>query len=226
MLTHLRPTSLPIVILISGNGSNLQAIIDAIKNNALPVTIRAVISNRAEAFGLIRAQKEGISTELIEQTKYSTRQAFDTELQQRIDKYQPALVVLAGFMRILTDAFVDHYRGKIINIHPSLLPAFRGLNTHQRAIDAKVTEHGTTVHFVTRELDGGPIIIQASVSVSAEDDKTTLAERVLEKEHRIYPLAINLVAKGRLHYKNNCIYLDNKQLQKPLTYPPSNNDSA
>jgi len=212
-------TLLPIVVLISGAGSNLQAIIDAKINDDLPVTIQAVICNRRDAPGLLRAQQAGISTELVEQAQYATREDFDAALQQCIEKYQPALIVLAGFMRILTDAFVNHYRGKTINIHPSLLPAFRGLNTHQRAIDAKVTEHGTTVHFVTQELDGGPAIIQASVPVYPNDNTAKLAQRVLEKEHLIFPLAIRLIAEGRLVYTNNNVYLDNQPLQEPLQYP-------
>lgn len=214
---------MPIVVLISGTGSNLQAIIDAKNNDNLPVTIRAVISNRKAAQGLIRAQQAGIATATIEQTQYASREDFDAALQQCIDKHKPALVVLAGFMRILTDAFVDHYQGKIINIHPSLLPAFRGLNTHQRALDAKVAEHGTTVHFVSRELDGGPAIIQAKVPVLANDDKASLTERVLQQEHQILPYTIRLIAEGRLVYANNNIYLDHQQRLEPLQYPPAEN---
>ena len=154
------PSKLPIVVLITGNGSNLQAIIDA-SQQGLPVKIEAVISNRADAHGLARAAHAGIPAVVLDHTQFTSREAYDEALQQKIDSFQPQLVVLAGFMRILTNNFVRHYEGRLINIHPSLLPKFRGLNTHQRALDAGEQEHGATVHFVTPELDGGPAVLQA-----------------------------------------------------------------
>lgn len=181
-----------LVVLISGSGSNLQAIIDA----QLPCEIRAVISNRAQAYGLERARLAGIPTEVIDHREFADRAAFDAALQQRIDHYRPDLVVLAGFMRILTDELVNHYRGRMINIHPSLLPKYRGTNTHARAIEAGESEAGCSVHWVTPELDAGPVILQARVAIHPGDSADTLAARVLEQEHRIYPEAIRLIANG------------------------------
>ena len=178
---------LPIVVLISGNGSNLQAIIDAINNASLNAKIQAVISNQPDAYGLQRAQQAGITTEVLQHEDFPDRDSYDLALQTIVDQFQPKLVVLAGFMRILTKAFVSHYEGKLLNIHPSLLPKYRGLNTHQRALEADEKEHGATVHFVTHELDGGPAILQARVRVNPEDSAETLAKRVLEQEHKIYP---------------------------------------
>jgi phosphoribosylglycinamide formyltransferase-1 len=184
-----------IVALISGRGSNLKAIIDAA--NPL-VNISAVISNRPDAAGLTYAQQAGITTEVLDHKNFATRLEFDTALQQRIDKYQPQIVVLAGFMRILSSQFVKHYKGRLINIHPSLLPKFKGLNTHKRAIEAGEKEHGATVHFVTEDLDAGPIILQARVPILADDTEESLAARVLQQEHKIYPQAIQLFVEGKL----------------------------
>jgi len=189
---------LPIVVLISGRGSNLQAIIDGMANGDLPITVRAVISNRAGAEGLQHAACAGIATDVVAHTDYPDRTAFDQALQSRIDSYQPALVILAGFMRILTPAFVHHYYGRMLNIHPSLLPRFPGLDTHRRALAAGVSEHGASVHFVTEETDGGPVFLQARVPVHNMDTPDSLARRVLEQEHRIYPLAIRWFAEGRI----------------------------
>ena len=189
---------LPIVVLISGRGSNLNAIIDAMQSGELPVEIRAVISNRPEAPGLQRAALAGIRTIVIDHACYQDRAAFDHTLSATIDALQPGLVVLAGFMRILTAEFVEHYQGRLLNIHPSLLPAFPGLHTHQRALDAGCREHGASVHFVTATVDGGPVIAQARVPVLADDTATTLAERVLLQEHRLYPLVIGWYAQQRL----------------------------
>jgi phosphoribosylglycinamide formyltransferase-1 len=189
---------LPVVVLISGSGSNLQALIDAQLAGTLPIDIRAVISNRADAFGLQRAQRAGLTTQVLSHRDYPTRDAYDAELLALIDGFAPGLVILAGFMRILTPAFVAHFHGRLFNIHPSLLPKFPGLHTHQRAIDAGEREHGATVHFVTEELDGGPTVLQARVPVLPGDDAETLAARVLEQEHRIYPLAVRWFAEGRL----------------------------
>ena len=188
---------LPIVILISGSGSNLQAIIDA-ANDDLPVELRSVISNRADAYGLERARQAGIETIVIDHTGYDGRAAFDAELQRIIDRYQPGLVVLAGFMRILTDEFVNHYAGRLINIHPSLLPCYKGTNTHARAIEAGDTEAGCSVHLVTAELDSGPVLLQARVPILKGDTAESLAARVLEQEHRIYPEAIRQFALRHL----------------------------
>ncbi len=187
-----------VVVLISGSGSNLQAIIDA----RLPLTIRAVISNKAEAYGLERARQAGIPTEVIDHREFADRPAFDAALQQRIDRYQPDLVVLAGFMRILTDELVNHYRGRMINIHPSLLPKYRGTNTHTRAIEAGDTVAGCSVHWVTPELDAGPVLLQAEVPIHPGDNADTLAARVLEQEHKIYPEAIRRIASGEIHWPN------------------------
>jgi phosphoribosylglycinamide formyltransferase 1 len=198
---------LPIVALISGRGSNLKAIIEA---QLSLVEIRAVISNRPEAPGLRYAEEAGISTEVLDHTQFKSRVEFDTALQACIDHYQPKLVVLAGFMRILSSQFVAYYQGRLFNIHPSLLPAFKGLHTHKRALEAGVKEHGVSVHFVTEDLDSGPVIIQARVPVLPDDDEENLAARVLEQEHRIYPKAIQWFAEGRLQLQENTVFLDGK----------------
>ncbi|WP_439535203.1 phosphoribosylglycinamide formyltransferase [Methyloversatilis sp.] len=183
-----------VVILISGRGSNMRSIVDA----GLPADIRAVISNRPDAAGLAYARDRGIATEVVDHTAYPDRAAFDAALAACIDRHAPDLVVLAGFMRILTPGFVEHYRGRMINIHPSLLPAFTGLHTHRRAIEAGCRVAGVTVHFVTGELDGGPIIAQAAVPVLAGDTETTLAARVLVQEHLLYPQVVRWFVDGRL----------------------------
>ena len=183
-----------IVILISGRGSNMQAILDA----RLPLTVAAVISNDAAAAGLATAQQHGVATQVVDHHAYADRATFDTALAAAIDAYAPDLVVLAGFMRILTAEFVDHYRGRILNIHPSRLPSFTGLHTHRRALAAGVKVHGCSVHFVTPELDHGPIVVQAVVPVLDGDSEDTLAARVLAQEHRIYPQAVEWFCAGRL----------------------------
>ncbi len=213
--------ALPIVVLISGSGSNLQAIIDAIRDDGLPGEIRAVISNRPDAYGLVRARAANIPAEVIDHTTFNNRTEYEVALQQLIDQYSPALVVLAGYMRILGAAFVEHYQGRMLNIHPSLLPEFPGLNTHQRALDAAVAAHGASVHLVTNELDGGPVIIQAAVPLLPNDDATVLAERVQTQEHQIYPLAIRWFAEGRLTVKAGDILLDQKPLNQPINYRPT-----
>jgi phosphoribosylglycinamide formyltransferase-1 len=206
------------VVLISGNGSNLQAIIDAVCQRRLPVQISAVISNQPQAYGLERAKLAGIPTHVVSHKEFPDRESFDQTLRQVIDSYQPQLLVLAGFMRILTEPFVRHYEGRMINIHPSLLPKYRGLNTHQRALQEGDTQHGATVHFVTHELDGGPAIIQAVVPVHVNDTPESLAARVLTQEHKIFPLAIRWFAEGRLKLSNNDTMLDGQILQKPYQY--------
>lgn len=183
-----------IVILISGRGSNMQAILDA----GLPLTVAAVIANDSAARGLTLARAHGVPAEAVDHRAFPSRAAFDAALSRAIDRYAPDLVVLAGFMRVLTDAFVERYRGRLINIHPSLLPAFPGLHTHRRALEAGVRVHGCTVHFVTPSLDQGPIVIQAAVPVLEDDSEEGLAARVLEQEHCIYPQALRWFAEDRL----------------------------
>ncbi|MDC9725956.1 MAG: phosphoribosylglycinamide formyltransferase [Gammaproteobacteria bacterium] len=180
-----------IVILISGRGSNMVSIVEAINAGELPVEVAAVISNRPDAAGLNYAQQANIPTVLINHKGFDSRESFDQALAKEIDTYSPDLVVLAGFMRILTTEFVEHFAGKLVNIHPALLPKFKGLNTHQRAIDAGEKEHGASVHIVTPELDDGPVVMQAKVPVLADDTEQSLAARVLEQEHKLYPAAIN-----------------------------------
>ena len=207
--------TLPIVVLISGNGSNLQAIIDAIQARSVKASIKAVISNRANAKGLERAQQAGIHTEVLDHKAYSDRESFDQALQQLIDSYQPGLVILAGFMRILSDDFVSHYDGRLLNIHPSLLPEFKGLNTHQRVLNARCQQHGASVHFVSKELDSGALILQAVIKVLANDDADSLVKRVHKQEHVIYPMAINWFAEGRLTYNNHQAHLDGQLITQP-----------
>ncbi|WP_050469552.1 phosphoribosylglycinamide formyltransferase [Herbaspirillum chlorophenolicum] len=187
-----------IVILISGRGSNMEAIVRAAQAEQWPARISAVISNRADASGLEFAAAHGIPTEVIPNRDYATRDQFDAALRAKIDAYAPDLVVLAGFMRILTTPFVDHYRGRMLNIHPSLLPSFPGLATHHQALAVGVKLHGATVHFVTPDLDHGPIVAQACVPVLEGDSEEALSERVLEQEHVIYPRAVRWFVEGRL----------------------------
>lgn len=203
---------LPVVVVVSGKGSNLQAIIDDARHPDAPYTVCAVISNRPQAGGLARAQAAGIPTEVVDHATFAHREAFDHALQAAIDRYAPGLVVLAGFMRILTTGFVAHYHGRLLNIHPSLLPLHKGLNTHQAVLDAGEAEHGASVHFVTAQLDGGPVILQGRVSVRAEDTADSLAVRVHEVEHRIYPLAVRWFAQGRLRLREEGAYLDGHRL--------------
>lgn len=199
------------VVLISGSGSNLQALIDS-QGEDNPLRIRAVISNRADAYGLTRAQNAGIATQVLDHKAFADREAFDCALIEAIDGFRPDLVVLAGFMRILTPAFVRHYSGRLLNIHPSLLPKHKGLNTHQRALDAQDREHGCSVHFVSEELDGGPLVIQAVVPVEPGDTAETLALRVHMQEHRIYPTAVRWFAEGRLRLAAEGALLDGEKL--------------
>jgi phosphoribosylglycinamide formyltransferase 1 len=206
---------LRVVALISGGGSNLQALIDA-QADGLPIQIVAVVSNDASAYGLERARRHGIPADILNHRDYPDRDAYDADLQALIDCYQPGLILLAGFMRILTPAFVNHYQGRMLNIHPSLLPKFRGLHTHQRVLDEGEAEHGASVHFVTAELDGGPVVIQARVPVLPQDDASALAARVLEEEHRIYPTAVSWFAEGRLRLgEDGRPWLDGAPLTRP-----------
>lgn len=204
-----------IVVLISGSGSNLQAIIDACKTPNYPGKVVAVISNKADAYGLTRAENSAIANHVLSHKDYECREDYDQALIAKIDSYQADLVVLAGFMRILTPAFVQHFSGKLLNIHPSLLPKYQGLNTHQRAIDAGDTEHGVSVHFVTEELDGGPVILQAKVPIFAGDDADILASRIHEQEHRIYPLVVKWFCSDRV------VMVGDKAILDGLTLPGS-----
>jgi phosphoribosylglycinamide formyltransferase-1 len=198
----------PVVILISGRGSNLRAIVNEARAGRLPIDIRAVVSNNPSAKGLAWAQAEGIPTEVIDHRRFPDRTQFDAALMQAIDRHAPRLVILAGFMRILGEEFIRHYAGRLLNIHPSLLPAFKGLDTHVRVLQAGETRHGASVHFVTNDLDGGPIIIQGLVSIKPDETPETLAARVLHEEHRIYPLAIKWAAEGRLTIRDGQVLLD------------------
>jgi phosphoribosylglycinamide formyltransferase 1 len=199
-----------IVVLISGRGSNMRALLDA----GLPVN--AVISNRADAEGLSLAAARGVATSVVEHRGHATREAFDAALAAEIDHFAPRLIALAGFMRILTPGFAARYAGRLLNIHPSLLPAFPGLHTHERALAAGVKVHGCTVHFVTAELDHGPIVVQAAVPVLADDDAARLAARVLEQEHLVYPRAVRWFLDGRLELGNGVVHVKGSDAQLVL----------
>ncbi|MDK9363622.1 MULTISPECIES: phosphoribosylglycinamide formyltransferase [Lelliottia] len=201
-----------IVVLISGNGSNLQAIIDACKQKQINGTIRAVFSNKADAFGLERARDAHIPAHALEASQFASREAFDRELVQEIDAYAPDVVVLAGYMRILSPGFVSHYSGRLLNIHPSLLPKYPGLHTHRQVLENGDEEHGTSVHFVTDELDGGPVILQAKIPVFDGDDEDDITERVQTQEHAIYPLVVSWFVEGRLEMRDNAAWLDGVKL--------------
>jgi phosphoribosylglycinamide formyltransferase-1 len=205
-------------VLISGGGSNLQTFIDVIALGELDVSIGVVLSNRADAFGLERATDAGIPVECLSQRGFPDREAFDTALVQTLSAYAPDIVILAGFMRILTPVFIDHFAGRILNIHPSLLPNYPGLNTHQRAIEAGDRWHGCTVHFVTAELDSGPAIMQGRVLVQADETAADLAKRVLQVEHRIFPRSTALLASGRLEYRDGEAWLDGQVLKEPIQF--------
>lgn len=207
---------LPLVVLISGSGSNLQAIIDSAAGD-FPAQIKAVISNKSDAFGLERARKAGIETRVLNHNGFDSRESYDQALGDLIDEFEPGLVILAGFMRILTPEFVKRYQGRMLNIHPSLLPKYRGLHTHQRVLDAGDNQHGASVHFVTEELDGGPLVLQAKVPVEPDDTEATLAARVLTQEHIIYPTVVRWFGEGRLQVKNNQVIKDGIPLDGPVT---------
>lgn len=200
-----------VVVLISGNGSNLQALLDS-QRPEHPLHICAVISNRADAYGLKRAEQAGVPTQVLNHKAFASREAFDAALIDTIDAYQPHLVVLAGFMRILSHDFVQHYAGRLLNIHPSLLPKYKGLDTHRRALEAGEPEHGCSVHFVSAELDGGPVIAQAVLSVSPNEPLEQLVQRVHALEHQLYPMVVQWFAEGRLHLEPQGAMLDGKQL--------------
>ena len=201
-----------VVILISGRGSNMEAIVDA----GLPAKLAAVISNRVDAAGLKFAAQSGIPSQVVDEREFSSREAFDAALEAAIERHSPDLVALAGFMRVLGGDFVRHYSGRMVNIHPSLLPAFPGLHTHRRALQEGVKLHGCTVHFVTPQVDHGPIIAQAAVPVHAGDTERTLAARVLHQEHRVYPLAIRWFVEGRLAVENGIVRVNGSDAVQAL----------
>lgn len=207
-----------IVVLISGNGSNLQAIINNVKSGEIEATISAVISNKESAYGLKRAAAERIPTSIVDHTQYDSREAFDQALMQMIDAYSADIIILAGFMRILTAGFVTRYTGKLINIHPSLLPLYKGLNTHQRALQDNVNQHGASVHFVTPELDAGAVLIQGIVDVKTDDTEDTLAKRVHRIEHIIYPKAVKLLTENTVVLESGIIFINSVELSQPKQY--------
>lgn len=203
-----------LVILVSGGGSNLQSLIDGCANGEINASVSAVISNNPNAGGLERAAKAGIPNVAIDHRTFDSRESFDLALSELIDSFSPDLVILAGFMRILTPTLVNHYLGQMMNIHPSLLPAYPGLHTHRRAIEAGDKKAGATVHFVTPELDGGPSIIQAQVGIESSDNEDSLASKVLAFEHKIYPQAVKWFCSNRLVMDNGEVRLDNKPIPK------------
>lgn len=201
-----------LVVLISGSGSNLQAILDACQQGRIKASVVAVFSNKANAFGLERARNAGVAAHAISAADHESREAFDRQLMQEIDAWAPDLVVLAGYMRILSPAFVAHYHDRLLNIHPSLLPKYPGLHTHRQAIANGDSEHGTSVHFVTDQLDGGPVILQARVPVFSDDSEEEVVARVQHQEHAIYPLVISWFVEGRLVMRDNAAWLDGNPL--------------
>jgi len=201
-----------IVVLVSGSGSNLQAILDACQQGQINGSVAAVFSNKADAFGLERARTASIPATALDHTQFADREAFDRQMMQEIDAYAPDLVVLAGYMRILSPEFVQHYAGRMLNIHPSLLPKYPGLHTHRRAIENGDDEHGASIHFVTEELDGGPIVLQAKVPVFSDDSEEDVAARVQYQEHMIYPLVIGWFVDGRLVMRDGSAWLDGEHI--------------
>ena len=219
--------TLRLVVLLSGSGSNLQAILDACLQGqgqgkgqapAIAARVVGVLSNKADAFGLTRAQQAGVDTAVLAHGNFPDRDSFDAAMADIIDAWQPDVVVLAGFMRILSAGFVTRYSGRLLNIHPSLLPKYKGLHTHQRALDAGDSEHGCSVHFVTPELDGGPVIAQAVVGVKADDTAESLAARVHVAEHQVYPAVLGWLAEQRLSLQQGQIVLDGKPQLTPCRY--------
>jgi phosphoribosylglycinamide formyltransferase-1 len=215
-MTAASETRLPVVALVSGRGSNLRAIVEQMRANALPIEIRAVISDRADCAAISWARAEGFDTHVLRPVDYPDRAAYDQALAAAVARYDPALVVLAGFMRILGPEFVNVFLGRTLNIHPSLLPRHRGLDTHRRVLAAGDRQHGASVHFVTLELDGGPVVLQARVPVLPGDDEVRLAARVLEQEHVIYSKCIQWFAIGRLQYRAGGAWLDGRLLDAPV----------
>ena len=206
-----------VVVLISGSGSNLQAFIEAQKAPDFFGEIKAVISNKTDAYGLTRAEQAGIPAIAVAHQDFEDRLSFDTALAQVIENFQPDLVILAGFMRILTAEFVSQFKGRLLNIHPSLLPKYPGLHTHRKALDNKDKYHGTSVHFVTEELDGGPIIGQSKTEILASDDEESLVKRVQALEHQLYPEIAKLFLNGSISLQKDRVYFENNPLQVPIT---------
>lgn len=203
-------------ILISGSGSNLQSFIDRAAAGNIDLDLAVVFSNKPDAYGLTRASKAGIATTCIEHGQYADREAFDRAVAGKLDEWHPDLLILAGFMRILSPWFVAHYEGRILNIHPALLPAYPGLDTHRRVLDAGETWHGSTVHFVTEELDGGPRVLQGKIAVDPQETADELCARVQAVEHQIYPEAANWFGQGRLEFKQGSTWLDGRPLTGPV----------
>lgn len=212
-------TPLPIAILISGRGTNMRVIAERAAAGTLPVEVRVVISDQPAAEGLQTAAAMNLATRTLAPRDFPDRASYDLALVQLVAQYEPKLVVLAGFMRILTAHFIGAFAGRILNVHPSLLPDYRGLHTHRRVLEAGEKLHGVSVHFVTEELDGGPVIVQAEVPVMPGDDETTLSARVQRAEHRIYPQAIDWLARGRLALQDGRVWLDGKPLDRPVREP-------
>jgi phosphoribosylglycinamide formyltransferase-1 len=213
------------VVLLSGNGSNLQAIIDRIEDSSLQATIAGVISDRADAYGITRAQQQGIRTAIVTPAADEQREAYDLRLQDEIDALHPDWIILAGFMRILSDRFVNHYLGRMVNIHPSLLPKYKGLNTHQRVLDAGEVLHGASVHFVTTDLDDGPVIMKSQLAVNPSETADDLKQRIHALEHRLFPLVIGLLCQQRVIYTDGVIHLDHALINEPLSLDTQTNHS-
>ncbi len=209
---------LSIVVLISGKGSNLQSIIDAAESGRLNAKICAVISNEVDAYGLIRAEKHGIQNQVLDHRSFGSREEFDQALDRHIQLYKPDYIVLAGFMRILSSAFIQANNDKILNIHPSLLPDYKGLDTHRRVIENNESEHGVSIHLVTAELDGGPLILQGRYPVEASDTVGELKNRGHQLEHRMYPLVLQWLSEGKLQIEGNSILFEQQQLKEPIEF--------
>ena len=210
-----------VVALVSGRGSNLRNIVERARAGDLPVEVRAVVSDKDDAGAITWARAQGIECATLPPRAFPDRERYDAALSALVGGYEPDLVLMAGFMRILGPAFVDRFEGRCLNIHPSLLPKYRGLHTHRQVLEAGDREHGASVHFVTRELDGGPVVIQARVPVRDDDDEATLAARVLEQEHRIYPEAVDWFAAGRLRFQDGAAWLDGRRLDAPVQMAPA-----
>ncbi|MCW8878099.1 MAG: phosphoribosylglycinamide formyltransferase [Kangiellaceae bacterium] len=211
-------SSKKVVILISGSGSNLQAFIDKQNRGELGGQVTTVISNKADAYGLVRAQNAGIEAIALEHTDFGSREAFDLALAEKIETLNPDLIILAGFMRILTSQFVERFKGKLLNIHPSLLPKYPGLHTHRRALENKDEFHGTSVHFVTEELDGGPIIAQSRLSLNSASNEQTVMQDVQRLEHQLYPEVASWFLNGRLVMEKEGVNFDGQKLRSPIIY--------
>jgi phosphoribosylglycinamide formyltransferase-1 len=207
-----------LVVMISGNGSNLQAMLDACGRGELAVEIGGVISDMPDAYGLQRARQAGVPTTVVARKDYPDRERFDRQISQSIDTYGADVVALAGFMRILGTELVERFRGRMLNIHPSLLPRYRGLHTHRRALENRDTLHGASVHYVTSELDGGPVIVQAEVTVLPDDDEASLSARVQQREHIIYPRVIKWISEGRLAWSGTKPTFDGRALERPIIW--------